>query len=107
MRIFEIFELSRLSAFSICDWTIPHFNGLGGHFRQQIIFGEGARPLEIARIREEKFSKEEFGAKTPVCGQYRNNTTRKEVTIVPGEPPRPVPESGQISPIAKKTKHKR
>jgi hypothetical protein len=47
------------------------------------------------------------GTKAPVSGQYRNNTTRNEVTVVRGEPLPPTPKSGQTYTIADKTKHKR
>lgn len=46
------------------------------------------------------------GTKAPASGQYRNNTTRTEVTVVRGEPLPPTPKSGQTYTIADKTKHK-
>ena len=47
------------------------------------------------------------GTKAPISGQYRNNATRNEVTVVRGEPLPPTPKSGQTYTIADKTKHKR
>jgi len=47
------------------------------------------------------------GTKAPVSAQYRNNTTRTEVTVVRGKPLPPTPKSGQTYTIADKTKHKR
>lgn len=47
------------------------------------------------------------GTKAPASGQYRNNVTRTEVTVVRGEPLPPTPKPGQTYTIADKTKHKR
>lgn len=47
------------------------------------------------------------GTKAPTSGQYRNNSTRSEVTVVRGEPLPPTPKSGQTYTIVDKTKHKR
>lgn len=47
------------------------------------------------------------GSKAPVSGQYRNNATRTEVTVVRGEPLPPTPRAGQTYTVVDKTKHKR
>lgn len=47
------------------------------------------------------------GTKAPESGQYRNNTTRTEVTVVRREPLPPTPKSGQTYTLVDKTKHKR
>lgn len=47
------------------------------------------------------------GAKAPASGQYRNNTTRTEVTVVKGEPLPPTRSAGQTYTLADKTKHKK
>ena len=47
------------------------------------------------------------GTKAPTSGQYRNNSTHTEVTVVKGEPLPPTRKSGQTYSIADQTKHKR
>lgn len=47
------------------------------------------------------------GSKAPASGQYRNNSTRTEVTVVRGEPLPPTPRAGQTYTLADKTKHKK
>ena len=47
------------------------------------------------------------GTETPVSGQYRNNTTRTEITATKGNPLPPTPGGGQSYTLVDKTKHKR
>lgn len=47
------------------------------------------------------------GTKAPVSGQYRNTTTRTEVTVTRGEPLPPTRTSGQRYVLADATKHKK
>lgn len=46
------------------------------------------------------------GEKAPVSAQYKNITTKTEVTGVKGKPLPPTPEKGQKYKIADVTKHK-
>jgi hypothetical protein len=46
------------------------------------------------------------GTPAPQSGQYRNNSTRNEVTGVRGKPLPPTPHSGQNYTLVDKTKHK-
>lgn len=46
------------------------------------------------------------GTIAPRSGQYRNNTTRKEVTVVRGEPLPPTPKPGQRYTLVDPTKNK-
>lgn len=46
------------------------------------------------------------GTTTPVSGQYRNNTTRQEVTSTEGNPLPPGPK-GSTYDLVDQTKHKR
>jgi hypothetical protein len=45
------------------------------------------------------------GIKAPASGQYQNQTTKKEVTVVKNEPLPPTPKSGQSYKLVDKTKH--
>lgn len=47
------------------------------------------------------------GTKAPASGQYRNNNTRTEVTVVRGEPLPPTKSAGQTYTLVDKTKHKK
>lgn len=47
------------------------------------------------------------GTIADTSGQYRNNTTRTEVTVTKGEPMPPTPGAGQTYTLVDKTKHKR
>lgn len=47
------------------------------------------------------------GTKAPASGQYRNNATKTEVTVVRGEPLPPTPRPGQNYTLVDTTKHKR
>lgn len=47
------------------------------------------------------------GETVPKSGQYKNTSTRTEVTSVKGEPLPPTPKSGQKYVLVDKTKHKR
>jgi hypothetical protein len=47
------------------------------------------------------------GQTVPVSGQYKNTTTKTEVTSVKGEPLPPTPKSGQSYILVDKTKHKK
>lgn len=47
------------------------------------------------------------GTKAPTSGQYRNTTTRTEVTVTRGEPLPPTRASGQRYVLADPTKHKK
>lgn len=69
--------------------------------------GAGIPLIELVSPKMSSNSKLPPGTKAPVSGQYRNNTTRTEVTVVRGEPLPPTPRSGQTYTIADKTKHKR
>lgn len=46
------------------------------------------------------------GEKAPVSGQYRNISTRTEVTVVKGEPLPPTPGKNQEYILVDMTKHK-
>lgn len=46
------------------------------------------------------------GATAPKSGQYRNNTTRKEVTVTKGEPMPPTPKPGQRYTLVDPTNNK-
>lgn len=46
------------------------------------------------------------GSTAPKSGQYRNNATRKEVTVTKGEPMPPTPKSGQRYMLVDPTKNK-
>lgn len=46
------------------------------------------------------------GEKAPISGQYRNTTTRTEVTVVQGEPLPPTPGKNQGYTLVDPTKHK-
>lgn len=46
------------------------------------------------------------GTPAPVSAQYRNNTTKLEVTGVKGKPLPPTQGKGQTYSVADKTKHK-
>lgn len=46
------------------------------------------------------------GTKAPDSGQYKNTTTKTEVTVTKGEPLPPTPKSGQKYVLADPTKHK-
>ncbi len=46
------------------------------------------------------------GEKAPVSGQYKNTTTKREVTVTKGEPLPPTPRRGQQYTLADATKHK-
>jgi hypothetical protein len=47
------------------------------------------------------------GEKAPVSGQYRNTSTKTEVTVTRREPLPPTPKAGQQYVIADPTKHKK
>lgn len=47
------------------------------------------------------------GQKAPHSGQYKNKSTKTEVTVVKGEPLPPTPKSGQGYTLTDKTKHKK
>jgi hypothetical protein len=47
------------------------------------------------------------GTAAPRSGQYRNNTTKTEVTGVRGKPLPPTPGAGQSYSLVDPTKHKR
>lgn len=47
------------------------------------------------------------GQIAPRSGQYVNNRTRREVTVVRGEPLPPTPKPGQTYTLADPTKHKK
>ncbi|MBT9596110.1 MAG: hypothetical protein IV094_09020 [Vitreoscilla sp.] len=68
--------------------------------------GVGFSLIKLASSTMPSNSKLPPGTKAPASGQYRNNTTRTEVTVVRGEPLPPTPKSGQTYTIADKTKHK-
>lgn len=46
------------------------------------------------------------GEIAPVSGQYQNQKTKTEVTVVKGEPLPPTPGKGQGYTLVDKTKHK-
>lgn len=52
-------------------------------------------------------SKYKPGEKAPKSGQYRNNTTRSEVTATRGEPLPPTRGPGQSYTLVDPTKHKK
>jgi len=62
------------------------------------------KPVSLTMTLKNKLSP---GTKAPASGQYRNNTTRTEVTVVRGEPLPPTPKSKQTYTLVDKTKHKR
>jgi hypothetical protein len=45
------------------------------------------------------------GQTAPVSGQYRNTTTKNEVTVTKGEPMPPTPRPNQHYVLVDKTKH--
>ncbi len=45
------------------------------------------------------------GQSAPFSGQYKNQTTRTEVTVTKGEPLPPTPQKGQRYVLADRTKH--
>ena len=47
------------------------------------------------------------GTKASTSGQYKNTTTKTEVTVTKGEPLPPTPKSGQGYVLVDKTKHKK
>ncbi len=47
------------------------------------------------------------GTKADASGQYKNTTTKTEVTVTKGEPLPPTPKSGQGYVLVDKTKHKK
>jgi hypothetical protein len=47
------------------------------------------------------------GTKAKVSGQYKNTTTRTEVTVTRGEPLPPTPKAGQRYVLTDPTKHKK
>jgi hypothetical protein len=47
------------------------------------------------------------GTTTPVSGQYRNDTTKTEITATKGSPLPPTPGKGQTYTLVDRTKHKR
>lgn len=47
------------------------------------------------------------GTKAPASGQYKNTTTRTEVTVTRGEPLPPTPKAGQRYVLEDRTKHKK
>ena len=47
------------------------------------------------------------GEKAPKSGQYKNNSTGFEVTVVRDEPLPPTPKSGQSYTLVDPTKHKK
>ena len=47
------------------------------------------------------------GVKAPASGQYRNNSTRTEVTVTRGAPLPPTPKPSQTYTLVDKTKHKK
>lgn len=46
------------------------------------------------------------GQKAPASGQYKNTTTKTEVTVTKGEPLPPTPGPNQKYKLVDKTKHK-
>ena len=46
------------------------------------------------------------GQTAPKSGQYRNTTTKHEVTVTKGEPLPPTPKAGQEYTLVDATKHK-
>lgn len=46
------------------------------------------------------------GTTAPRSGQYRNTTTRREVTVTKGEPMPPTPKAGQRYVLADASKNK-
>jgi hypothetical protein len=47
------------------------------------------------------------GTKASTSGQYKNTTTKTEVTVTKGEPLPPTPKSGQGYKLVDPTKHKK
>ncbi|MHB8066813.1 MAG: hypothetical protein ACYDIC_02820 [Desulfobaccales bacterium] len=47
------------------------------------------------------------GERADVSGQYKNTTTKTEVTVTKGEPIPPTPRPGQRYVLADRTKHKK